>query len=226
MKLGQNCMLEVLAALDKSRTIQNQTPRGPRLGFCKFQPKPWDSIIMGAPTLRCFATFYFHVCFAPQRHALLQHLNSQHWSLHTVHRTTTHAICAFSSGQLPPHPPLSHMFFHPRTFCPKVFHPQTFFPYIFFLHPYVFHPRTFDPYTTGVSPISFSPTDLWHISCFSPTDFSPICVQPHVFYPHMFWFFSPPNLSPICFSTTSFLSHKCFSPIYVVHSYVRHPLTY
>ena len=34
--------VEVLAALDKSRTIKNQTPRGPRLGFCKFQPKPWD----------------------------------------------------------------------------------------------------------------------------------------------------------------------------------------
>ena len=31
------------------------------------------------PTLRCFVHFYFQMCFAPQRRALFQHLNSQKW---------------------------------------------------------------------------------------------------------------------------------------------------
>ena len=33
-----------------------------------------------APTLTCFATFYFQMCFAPQRRALFPHLNFQKWS--------------------------------------------------------------------------------------------------------------------------------------------------
>ena len=32
------------------------------------------------PTLRCFVHFHFEMCFAPQRRALFQHLNSQKWS--------------------------------------------------------------------------------------------------------------------------------------------------
>ena len=32
------------------------------------------------PTLTCFDTFYFKMCFAPQRRALFPHLNFQKWS--------------------------------------------------------------------------------------------------------------------------------------------------
>ena len=57
-----------------------------------------------APTLTCFATFYFQMCFAPQRRALFPHLNFQKWSengvfchfwLPNVLRATT--ACNFSS---------------------------------------------------------------------------------------------------------------------------------
>ena len=60
------------------------------------------------PTLRCFGTFYFQMCFAPQRRALFRHRNVQKWSEHQVFshfllpnvlRTTT--ACAFSTSQLP-----------------------------------------------------------------------------------------------------------------------------
>ena len=32
------------------------------------------------PTLRCFVSFYFKICFAPQRRALFRHRNFQKWS--------------------------------------------------------------------------------------------------------------------------------------------------
>ena len=56
------------------------------------------------PTLRCFVSFYFKICFAPQRRALFRHLNFQKWSEHGVFcifllqnllRATT--ACNFSS---------------------------------------------------------------------------------------------------------------------------------
>ena len=56
------------------------------------------------PRLRCFIHFDLQMCFAPQRHALLRHLNSQKWSapgvfctfwLAKVLRATT--ACNFSS---------------------------------------------------------------------------------------------------------------------------------
>ena len=55
-----------------------------------------------------FCTFWFQMCFAPQRRALFRHLNSQKWSEHgvfctfwlpNVFRTTT--ACTFSTSQLP-----------------------------------------------------------------------------------------------------------------------------
>ena len=60
------------------------------------------------PNTRCFATFYFEMCFAPQRGALFPHLNFQKWSepdvfctflLPNVLRATT--ACTFSTSQLP-----------------------------------------------------------------------------------------------------------------------------
>jgi hypothetical protein len=42
-----------------------------------------------APTPTVFNTFYFQMCFAPQRRALFQHLNFQKWSDPEV-------FCAFS----------------------------------------------------------------------------------------------------------------------------------
>ena len=57
-----------------------------------------------APNPSVFNTFYFQMCFAPQRHALFQHLNFQKWSgadvfcafsLRNVLRATT--ACNFSS---------------------------------------------------------------------------------------------------------------------------------
>ena len=42
-----------------------------------------------APNPSVFNTFYFQMCFAPQRHALFQHLNFQKWSGAEV-------FCAFS----------------------------------------------------------------------------------------------------------------------------------
>ena len=56
------------------------------------------------PKLTCFDTFYFQMCFAPQRRALFPHLNFQKWSengvfwhflLQNVLRATT--ACNFSS---------------------------------------------------------------------------------------------------------------------------------
>ena len=55
-----------------------------------------------------FNTFYFQMCFAPQRRALFRHLNFQKWSeplvfctfsLRNVLRATT--ACTFSTSQLP-----------------------------------------------------------------------------------------------------------------------------
>ena len=40
-----------------------------------------------APNPSVFNTFYFQMCFAPQRHVLLQHLNFQKWSEPGVFRT-------------------------------------------------------------------------------------------------------------------------------------------
>ena len=42
-----------------------------------------------APNLSVFNTFYFQICFAPQRRALFQHLNFQKWS-------DAEVFCAFS----------------------------------------------------------------------------------------------------------------------------------
>ena len=58
--------------------------------------------------LRCFCTFYFKMCFAPQRRALFRHLHFQkssdaevfwHFLLPNVLRATT--ACTFSTSQLP-----------------------------------------------------------------------------------------------------------------------------
>ena len=57
------------------------------------------------PRMVCFVHFYSHMCFAPQRRALFQHLNFQkssepdHFSIRNVLRATT--ACAFSTSQLP-----------------------------------------------------------------------------------------------------------------------------
>ena len=60
------------------------------------------------PELRCFVHFHFQMCFAPQRRALLRHLNVQKssepevlctFSLPNVLRATT--ACTFSTSQLP-----------------------------------------------------------------------------------------------------------------------------
>ena len=60
------------------------------------------------PNTRCFDTFYFQMCFAPQRPALFQHLNFQKSSengvfctflLRNVLRATM--ACTFSTSQLP-----------------------------------------------------------------------------------------------------------------------------
>ena len=42
-----------------------------------------------APNLSVFNTFYFHICFAPQRRGLFQHLNFQKWS-------DAEVLCTFS----------------------------------------------------------------------------------------------------------------------------------
>ena len=61
-----------------------------------------------APRPPVFKTFYFQMCFAPQRRALFRHLNFQKWSengvfcafwLRNVLRATT--ACTFSTSQLP-----------------------------------------------------------------------------------------------------------------------------
>ena len=61
-----------------------------------------------APRLPVFNTFYFQMCFAPQRRALFRHRNVQKWSeplvfcafwLRNVLRATT--ACTFSTSQLP-----------------------------------------------------------------------------------------------------------------------------
>ena len=60
------------------------------------------------PKLVCFVHFHFEMCFAPQRRALLRHLNFQKWSeagvlctfsLRNVLRATT--ACTFSTSQVP-----------------------------------------------------------------------------------------------------------------------------
>ena len=60
------------------------------------------------PRMVCFVHFHFEMCFAPQRRALFQHLNSQKrsengvfctFSLRNVVRATT--ACTFSTSQLP-----------------------------------------------------------------------------------------------------------------------------
>ena len=60
------------------------------------------------PRPTCFDTFYFKMCFAPQRRALFRHVHSQKWLgaevfctflLPNVLRATT--ACAFSTSQLP-----------------------------------------------------------------------------------------------------------------------------
>ena len=60
------------------------------------------------PYPRCFVTFYFEMCFAPQRRALFRHRNVQKSSEHGVFctfllrnvlRATT--ACTFSTSQLP-----------------------------------------------------------------------------------------------------------------------------
>ena len=60
------------------------------------------------PTLRCFVHFHLEKCLAPQRRALLRHLNFQKWSergvfctfsLRNVLRATT--ACTFSTSQVP-----------------------------------------------------------------------------------------------------------------------------
>ena len=60
------------------------------------------------PTMVCFVHFDLEMCFAPQRRALLRHLNFQKWSdngvfctfwLGNVLRATT--ACTFSTSQLP-----------------------------------------------------------------------------------------------------------------------------
>ena len=61
-----------------------------------------------APRPPVFSTFYFQMCFAPQRRALFRHLNFQKWSgpgvfctfwLGNLLRATT--ACTFSTSQLP-----------------------------------------------------------------------------------------------------------------------------
>ena len=61
-----------------------------------------------APTLTCFATFYFQMCFAPQRRALFPHLNFEkssetdvlcHFLLPNVLRATI--ACTLSTSQPP-----------------------------------------------------------------------------------------------------------------------------
>ena len=61
-----------------------------------------------APRPPVFNTFYFQMCFAPQRRALFRHRNVQKWSeplvfcafwLRNVLRATT--ACTFSTSQLP-----------------------------------------------------------------------------------------------------------------------------
>ena len=39
-----------------------------------------------APGLMCFVRFYFHMCFAPQRRALLPHPNVHWWVRSAIHR--------------------------------------------------------------------------------------------------------------------------------------------
>ena len=66
------------------------------------------STAKSGPDLVCFVHFDFEMCFAPQRRALLRHLNCQKWSglgafctfwLQNVLRATT--ACTFSTPQLP-----------------------------------------------------------------------------------------------------------------------------
>ena len=68
-----------------------------------------------APRPPVFNTFYFQMCFAPQRHALFQHLNFQKWSGAEVFCTFSlrnrlapqrRATFHLSSPQMSPHPPL------------------------------------------------------------------------------------------------------------------------
>ena len=67
------------------------------------------------PTLVCFVHFDFEMYFAPQQHALFQHLNCQKWSdavrfayfnFEMCFAPQRRAIFHPGSGQLAPHPPL------------------------------------------------------------------------------------------------------------------------
>ena len=68
------------------------------------------------PRPSVFNTFYFQMCFAPQRRALFQHLNFQKWSDAEVFCVPFHFEIGFapqrratfhlSSPQMSPHPPL------------------------------------------------------------------------------------------------------------------------
>ena len=75
-----------------------------------------------APRPPVFNTFYFQMCFAPQRSALFQHLNFQKWSdaevfctfsLRNQLRATPQRRATFplSSPQMSPHPPLWRAYF-------------------------------------------------------------------------------------------------------------------
>ena len=71
-----------------------------------------------APRPPVFNTFYFQMCFAPQRRALFQHLNFQKWSdpevfcnsctfsLEIGFAPQRRATFHLSSPQMSPHPPL------------------------------------------------------------------------------------------------------------------------
>ena len=60
------------------------------------------------PKLRCFVHFDFEMCFAPQRRALVRHLNFQKWSKNGVFCTFSRrnvlratSACTFLTPQLP-----------------------------------------------------------------------------------------------------------------------------
>ena len=91
--------MQVREKVGKSRHVSRATTA------CTFSTSQLPKVVR---TRRVFATSYLKVCFAPQRRALLPHLNFQkcsdpdviwHFLFQTVLRATT--ACTFSTSQLP-----------------------------------------------------------------------------------------------------------------------------
>ena len=80
---------------------------------CTFSTSQLPKVVR---TAGVFNTFYFQMCFAPQRRALFRHRNFQKWSdngvfckhfdLEMCFAPQRRAIFHLPSGQLAPHPPL------------------------------------------------------------------------------------------------------------------------